>query len=269
MRELFTAAIRLGGAFALLAWPAVGCSNDPRPGHRGESSGSVSIALRTTEGVVITSVSFDLDTQGGSNVASGDVPVPNDDSEISLGFESLPAPAGYRLIFSATGTYNGQNVPCASQPREFSLAPRQNLTLPTIELVCLLEVGTDDTTGGIFTSVEAVDEEIVVDGVEETFTYGPRSVRAISQGGTCVYPPVELEVFGSDPNVDRAWSAEPDGTFTVNATGTHANYACSSPGDKVLTLTLTRGGFASSKSVTVECDGWSCGPVPASAETAL
>jgi hypothetical protein len=258
MKELLTAALRPGGSFALLAWAAVGCSNDPRPSARGEVSGSLLLALRTTEGVVITSVSYDLDTQGGTSVASGEVPVPNDDSEISLGFEGLPAPAGYRLTFSATGSYRGRDVPCASEPSDFNLAPREDLELAPIDLVCVLEVPVGDTTGGIFTSVEAVAEQIIVDGVEETFTYGPRSVRAVRHGDACVYPPVELEVFGSDPSVERTWLAAPDGTLLVNTTGTRGTYTCTSRGTKALTLTLTRGGIVSSKSVTLECDSLSC-----------
>src|SRR5687768_13258532 len=100
---VFTAMIA-GAAF-------MGCSSN-QAGTGDEKGSSLSFNLTTSQGVVITSVNYDLNTSpGGADVADDAIPVPNPDSTISVGINSLP-PGTYSLAFSATGMYQGQSVPC-------------------------------------------------------------------------------------------------------------------------------------------------------------
>jgi len=250
---------RLGVFAALVAATAfVGCSSD-KTGGPSEQSSSVSFDLTTSQGVVITTVNYDLNTSGGADVASGSIPVPNPDSTISLGIESLPAPASYSLAFAATGMYQGQQVPCVSAPQPFSLAAGQDLTLPTINLVCTIEVQNPDTTGSVNADVNVVVEQINVGGnIVETFSYGPRSVNGVGIGGVCTFPPIQLNVFNNNTAISYGWTASPDGNLALNATGTSGTYTCVSGGQKTLTLTATMGTTVQSKSVTVSCNDANC-----------
>jgi len=251
---------RLGVFAALVAGTAfVGCSSDKVAGP-GEESGSVSFDLTTSQGVVITTVSYDLNTQGGADVASGAIPVPNPDSSISLGIDSLPAPGSYTLAFSAVGMFQGQQVPCVGAPTPFSLAPSQVLTLPTINLVCTIESSAPDTTGGVRADVNVVVEQINVNNnIVEVFSYGPRSVRGVQQGAECVYPPIQLNVFNNNTAISYSWAAAPDGALALNAANTSGTYTCASGGSKTLTVTATMGTTTASKNVTVTCDASGCG----------
>ena len=250
------------GVFAtLLAGTAfVGCSSDQAGGPT-EDNGSVSFDLTTAQGVVITTVSYDLNTQGGADVASGSIPVPNPDSSISLGIESLPTPGSYTLAFSAIGMYQGEQVPCVSAPTAFSLAPSQDLELPTVSLVCQITTSEPDTDGSVGVGVNVVVEQIVVNNnIVEVFSYGPRSVRGVDVGGVCTFPPIQLNVFNNNTAISYAWAAAPDGTLALNAANTAGTYTCASGGDKTLTVTATMGTTTASKSVTVSCDASGCVP---------
>jgi hypothetical protein len=242
------------GAFALLASTAfIGCSSD-KTGGPSEKQSSVSFDLTTSEGVVITTVNYDLNTSGGADVANGSIAVPNPNSTISLGIESLPAPGSYTLAFAATGMYQGQQVPCVSAPTPFSLASGQDLTLPTINLVCTIENPLPDDTGSVNADVNVVVETINVGGnIVEVFSYGPRSVAGVNVDGVCTFPAIQLNVFNNNAAISYAWTAAPDGDFALNATSTSGTYTCESGGTKTLTLTATMGTTVQSKSVTVNC----------------
>lgn len=242
------------GAVALLAGTAfIGCSSD-KSGGPSERSSSVAFDLTTSQGVVITTVNYDLNTSGGADVANGSIPVPNPDSTISLGIESLPAPASYTLAFAATGMYQGQQVPCVSAPQTFNLAASQDLTLPSINLVCTIQAQQPDTTGSVNADVNVVVETIQVGGnIVEVFSYGPRSVAGVLVNDVCTFPSVQLNVFNNNPAVTYGWTAAPDGNLSLNATSTSGTYTCTTGGTKTLTLTATMGTTVQSKSVTVNC----------------
>jgi len=252
---VFTAMIA-GAAF-------LGCSSD-QAGQTGDSDkgSSLSFNLTTSQGVVITSVNYDLNASpGGADVADDSIPVPNPDSTISVGINSLP-PGAYSLAFSATGMYNGASVPCVSTPTTFTLAPSQALTLPTQTLTCTITVPTTDNTGSVNAGVDVVVEQISVNGNNiEVFSYGPRSVTGRTNASNqCVYPPVALKVFNNDPTITYDWSAA-DGTLALNALETQGTYTCTSAGTKALTITATKGGLSNSKTVSVECINGCGGPV--------
>jgi hypothetical protein len=242
------------GAVALLASTAfIGCSSD-KSGGPSEESSSVAFNLTTSQGVVITTVNYDLNTSGGADVAAGSIPVPNPNSTISLGIDSLPAPASYTLAFAATGMYNGQQVPCVSAPQTFNLAASQDLTLPTINLVCQIQAQQPDDSGSVNADVNVVVETILVGGnIVEVFSYGPRSVAGVLVNNVCTYPAIQLNVFNNNPAISYGWTAAPDGNLALNATSTSGTYTCTTGGTKTLTLTATMGTTVQSKSVTVNC----------------
>src|SRR5690606_7238728 len=97
------------------------CSSSTEPGESSHSS--VGFEIVTNEGVQITEVAFDLNTQAGTDVIAGTIPVPNDGSVID-GFLGALEPADYALSISATGTLNGEAVSCVSNPNptNFTLA---------------------------------------------------------------------------------------------------------------------------------------------------
>ena len=61
---------------------------------------------------------FGVTLEAGADVVDGSIPVPDPESTISLGIQSLGAGA-YALAFSATGLIDGESVPCASAPTLF------------------------------------------------------------------------------------------------------------------------------------------------------
>jgi hypothetical protein len=235
------------------------CSAPDERGAPGERDADLRFHLLTPDGVRIDSASFDLNTQGGADVAEGAVPVPNDDSAISLGIESLTA-GDYVLGFAATGTLRGQPVACVSAPALFHLNPGQHLALPDITLVCTV-TQQSDTSSGIDANLVVVIETVVVGSVVETFTYGPRAVKGLpNAAGVCEFPPIALKIASKNPSIVYQWSTPGDGTFALNAAQTQGTYTCASGGNKTLTVTGTLSGVSSSKSVTVTCDSSACTP---------
>ena len=84
----------------LAAVAFVGCSSDQAAQKESEGTSSIDFNLTTAQGVVITSVNYDLNlSPEGTDVAAGAIPVPDPDSVISLGIESLAADT-YSLVFS-------------------------------------------------------------------------------------------------------------------------------------------------------------------------
>lgn len=252
---------RFGAFAAVLASVAfMGCSSDQGGETAGDQNSSIDFALTTAEGVVITSVNYDLNTQAGADVVAGSIPVPNPESTISLGIQSLAA-GSYALAFSATGTLpNGTTVPCTSAPSLFALAASQNLTLPTITMTCTITNGVVDTTGSVNASVEVAVETITVGTSVETFTYGPTTAVAVDVAGTCVFPPIALQVVNSNAAISYAWTSSPDGAF--GGTPLLGTYTCASGGTKTLTVTATDGTETASKSVSVVCDDSACTIAP-------
>lgn len=251
---------RLGMASAICAAAAfMGCSSN-QSSTGGEKDASIGFRLTTTDGVVITSVDYDLNTSpGGQDVTSGSIPVPNPDSTISLGVESLAA-GSYSLAFSASGTKGTTQYSCVATAQTFTLTAGQALTLATpFDLHCTGTVANGDSTGSVKADVNVSVETFTVDSnVVETFSYGPRAVKATFNGGVCAFPPIAYKVQSNDPTVTYAWSASPDGTVS-NPTGTSGTYMCASGGTKTLTITGTKGTVSNSKSVTVTCDDTACG----------
>jgi hypothetical protein len=246
---------RISVASALCAVAALSaCSSDSPPS---EQNSEVGFKLTTADGVIITSVDYDLNTQAGANVVDGSIPVPNPDSTISLGIDTLAA-GNYSLAFSASGTRGAQTFSCISSPSLFTLAAQQVLTLPPVTLTCTTTVSSTDTTGHVNADVNVVVETITVDNnIVETFAYGPRAVRGVSSGDVCTYPPIALKIANNDPTIAYSWAASPNGTFS--GTSTNGAYTCASGGSKVLTLSAQRGTVSASKSVTVTCDDSACG----------
>jgi hypothetical protein len=246
---------RISVATALCAAAALsGCSSDQSPS---EHSSSIGFKLTTADGVIITSVNYDLNTQLGGNVVDGSIPVPNPDSTISLGIDSLGA-GDYSLAFSASGTKGSQTYSCLSVPSLFHLNASQVLTLSPITLTCTTTVAAGDTTGHVNADVTVVVETITVDNnIIETFAYGPRAVKGVSNGSSCDYPPISLKIANNDPTIAYSWAAAPDGTFA--GTAVNGSYTCASGGSKVLTLAASKGSVSTSKSVTVTCDDSACG----------
>jgi hypothetical protein len=233
-----------------------GCSSDQKQATGDEKGASIGFHLLASNGVTLTSAQYDLNTQAGANVVDGSVPVPNDDSTISLGIQNLGA-GDYTLAFSATGQYQGHAVPCTSAPTNFHLNSNQQLDLPTITLTCTV-TNQVDTSSGVNADVTVAVETITIGSVVETFTYGPRTVKGHNNAsGVCQFPPVALKIAATAANgVSYSWGAQPDGTF--GGTPTDGTYQCVSGGLKTLTLTGVKGEVTSTKSVTVNCDDSIC-----------
>jgi hypothetical protein len=245
---------RISAVTALCAAALAGCSSDT---PKSEQSSSIGFKLTTAGGVIITSVNYDLNTQLGGDVVDGSIPVPNPDSTISLGIDSLAA-GDYSLAFSATGTLGSVTYTCLSAPSLFNLAANEVENLAPITLNCTGTTGAADTTGSVNADVNVVVETIVVDeNIVETFGYGPRAVKGVSDGTSCTYPPIGLKIANLDPTIGYSWAASPNGTFA--GTAVNGSYTCASGGSKVLTLTAVKGSITATKSVTVTCDDSACG----------
>jgi cysteine-rich repeat protein len=234
----------------------VGCSSDQKQATGDEKGASIGFHLLASNGVTLSSAQYDLNTQAGANVVDGSVPVPNDDSTVSLGIQNLGA-GDYTLAFSATGQYQGHAVPCTSAPTNFHLNTNQQLDLPTITLTCTV-TNQADTSSGVNADVTVAVETITIGSVIETFTYGPRTVKGHNNtSGVCTFPPVALKIATVAANgVSYTWSSATDGTF--GGTPADGTYQCVSGGLKTLTLTGVKAGVTSTKSVTVNCDDSIC-----------
>lgn len=252
---------RFGAMTALIAGAGfVGCSGAQGDGQQREGNSSVGFNLRTPEGVVITEVSYDLNTAAGADVVTGIIPVPNDNSVINGSINALGV-GSYSLLVDATGSFNGAPVDCEAAPAPFSLAANENLALPQINLVCTIvnEVGRD--TGNVSFTVGVTIEQVnVVRDVLETFVVAPTSTIAQIVGGACVFPPMGITVANADPAIAYSWAATPDGTFAFNASNTVGRYTCASNGSKTLTVTATLGTVTGTRNVLVSCSG--CDVVP-------
>jgi hypothetical protein len=246
-------AITLGTLFAA-------CSSDQGPEQK-EGHASVGFQLVTMEGVEITEVLFDLDTQAGTDVIAGTIPVPNDDSVIDGFLGALPA-ADYSLGITASGSYQGQPVDCAAEASLFTLAPQQAATLPAINLVCTVENVEGDDTGSVSFGVNVTVEQInIVTSVVETFSVAPITAAAVVSNGVCDFPVMDLNVQNSDVAISYSWTADADGSFAFDdATNTSGSYTCQTNGTKTLTVTATLGGVSASKEVLVTCTGCDTAP---------
>ncbi len=189
---------------------------------------------------------------------AGSLSVPNDTDVVSLNIQSLHA-GDYALAFSATGMYMGNAVPCVSNPVSFTIVAGQTLTLPAVTLLCTIQGGQTDDTGGFNASVSVQVETITVANIVETFIYAPSTSNGHLVGGACVYQPISLQIANTDPSISYSWSATPDGSFT--GTALNGTYVCASGGSKSLTLTATMGSTTLTKSITVTCDDTACGYV--------
>lgn len=244
--------VKLGVLTAFAGLAFVACSGET---SKETGNSSVSFKLSTDEGVEITEVTYDLDEQDGTQVKTGVIAVPNDDSVINGFIGALPA-ADYSLGVSATGTYNGSPVSCATQtPSLFSLAAGQTLALsPNPVLVCTVEQQVGQEIGNVTfeVSVEVETIQTVVSALE-TFTVAPTTAAVTNVGGTCTWAPIGIDVDDPDAGVTIAWDASPDGTFTLDADNTDGTYNCASPGNKTLTVTATFNGVSASVDVPVIC----------------
>src|SRR5688572_10968628 len=101
--------LKFGVMAAVAGFAFVACSGDTT---KEQGNSSVSFKL-STDGVTITEVTYDLDDQDGTQVKTGVIPVPNDDSVINGFIGALPA-GDYSLGLSAVGTYQGNAVTCAT-----------------------------------------------------------------------------------------------------------------------------------------------------------
>jgi methionine-rich copper-binding protein CopC len=251
--------LKFGAVAAVLATMSlVGCSADKSP-EASEKSSSISFHLKTSGGVQIDAVNYDLTTTpSGADVVNGTLPVPDDQSTNIplLGISSLGA-GTYALDFTATST-DGKYV-CDSGKVAFTLAAGQSLALPTINLQCSTTVQVD-TTGNVSATVSVTTAQQTVGSVIETFTYGPITANGQEVNNACVFAPITLKVAAKDPTIAYSWGATPDGTFTLNATNTAGTYNCASGGTKTLTLTGVQGGTTSTKQVSVSCNDAGCTP---------
>jgi len=244
--------VKLGVLTAFAGLAFIACSGETSK-QTGDSS--VTFKLSTDEGVEITEVTYDLDDQDGNQVKTGVIAVPNDDSVINGFIGALPAD-DYSLGVSATGTYNGAPVSCATQtPSEFSLAAGQTLALsPNPVLVCTVEQQVGQEIGNVTfeVDVEVQTIETVVSALE-TFTVAPTTAAVTNSGGTCTWAPIGIDVDDPAAGVTIAWAASPDGTFSLDADNTDGTYNCASPGNKSLTVTATLNGVSASVAVPVIC----------------
>ena len=255
---------RFGAMTAVLAGFAfAGCSSAPDSQPAGKGSSSVKFNLRTAEGIVITSVNYDLNSSTGQDVIDGAIPVPDDGSVVNGTIASL-LPGSYSLDLSATATYNSQSIACEADAVSFTLEPSQNLVLPTsIALTCTYTTSSADTSGTVSFTADVVANEIVeVERIVETFAVAPISVTGVGDpvAGTCTFPPIGIKIANTNPAISYSWSATPDGTFALNATNTEGTYSSVVPsgGTKELTVTATLGGATASRTVSVVFNPGSC-----------
>jgi len=244
--------VKLGVLTAFAGLAFVACSGET---SKETGNSSVSFKLSTDEGVELTEVTYDLDEQDGTQVKTGVISVPNDDSVINAFIGALPA-ADYSLGVTATGTYNGSPVSCATEtPSLFSLDAGQTLALsPNPVLVCTVEQQVGQEIGNVTFEVDVEVETIqTVVSALETFTVAPTTAAVTNSGGTCTWAPIGIDVDDPSAGVTIAWAAAPDGTLSLDADNTDGTYTCASPGTKTLTVTATLGGVSASVDVPVIC----------------
>lgn len=251
--------LKFGAVAALAATAFIGCSADQGP-KTGEKTSSISFGIKTSGGVQIDTVHYDLNVQGGGDVVNGDLPVPDDQATNIplLGIQSLGAGA-YQLEFTANGVdASNKHYICDSGKIGFTLGSNQNLALPgPIILACSTTVQVD-TSSSVTADVSVTVSQTTVGSVIETFTYGPRTANGHVSGTQCVFAPITLKIANTNPSIAYSWATGSDGTFTMNASNTQGTYNCASGGDKVLTLTGVLAGTTSTKSITVTCNAAPC-----------
>ena len=254
--------IKFAALTALAGLGLSACSGETTESSEGNK---VSFALSTPEGVEFSSVTYDLDLQSGTQVKTGSIPVPKDDSVINGFIGALAAPADYSLTFAATGTYNGDPVTCSTASAStFSLTPGENEVLsPNPVLVCTVTTEIGQSIGNVTFTVDVEVEEFqVVVGALETFTVAPTTAAVDNVGGTCDWAPISIDVDDPADGVSITWGATPDGTFTWSTTNIDGTYNCSSPGSKTLRVTATYNSTSAFIDVPVICNNADCGVAP-------
>lgn len=247
--------IKFGALAALAGVGFVACSGDQGAVNEGGTSG-VSMKLVTPDGILITEVLYDLNTQDGEDVKNGSIPVPNPDS-VANGFIGALPLDDYSLTVSASATYEGQTISCESAaPTLFSLTvPNATTPIGNVNLTCTIQVPVGNDTANVTFTVDVELEEIpVVVNALETFTVAPITAAAAVVGGACDWAPMGINVSNTNPEIVYSWSATPDGTFALNPSNTVGSYECASEGAKTLTVTATYQGVSASIDVPVTCN---------------
>lgn len=251
--------VKLGVLTAFAGLAFVACSGDTK--HE-KGTAKAEFNLLTPEGVELTEVTYDLDEQDGTQVKTGVIPVPNDDSVINGFIGALPL-GEFELGLSATGTYLGEPVSCATAaPSPFTIdEDGETVTIsPNPVLVCQVEVEIGQEIGNVIFNVDVqVDAIETIVNALETFTVAPTTAAVTNSGGTCTWAPIGIDVDDPASGVTIEWTASPDGTFTLDADNTDGTYNCSNPGSKTLTVTATLGGASASVNVPVTCNDDACG----------
>lgn len=238
-------------AFAGLAF--VACAGDTKE----TGTAKAEFNLLTPEGVVLTEVTYDLDEQDGTQVKTGVIAVPKDDSVINGFIGALPL-GDFALGLTATGTYLGEPVSCATATDSLFTIDTDGETVtvaPNPVLVCQVEVQIGQEIGNVIFNVDVqVDSIETIVSALETFTVAPTTAAVTNTGGSCDWAPIGIDVDDPAAGVTIAWSASPDGTFTLDADNTDGTYNCATGGNKTLTVTATLGGASASVNVPVICN---------------
>lgn len=252
--------LKIGAIGAVLATMSlVGCSSGDKTPAASDSSSSISFHLKTSNGVEIDAVNYDLTTDTGAEVISSSIPVPGNDSATGVPLLGISALGAGNYVLDLKATSADSKYVCDSGKVGFTLSAGQTLTLPTINLQCSTTVEVDNS-GSVLADVNITTSQQTVGSVIETFSYGPRSVNGVKNGTTCDFSGahVALNVANADAAIAYSWSASPDGDFTLNAKNTQGTYNCKSGGTKTLTLTGVKGGQTSTKQVSVVCSDAPC-----------
>jgi cysteine-rich repeat protein len=248
--------IALLAIIACSSFATVGCSSSPQTNDDGAVESDiqrVNFDLTSLEGADVDSLTYTLTNTTTGTVKTGLLDVSFDDSlELSL----LLRPGNYSISFSGTGTYEGDDVPCAGS-EDFAVVVGSN---PTVEVDIVCEAGTVTTitqpsVGEVEVSANLTVNREVVSG-ECGFTsalIGPLTAVV----GHPIVTDSEFVSAGT-PAASVTWSASAGltGSF-ADVTDATTTFTCTAAGTGTITATLGGGveGCADTVVADVTCVG--------------
>jgi hypothetical protein len=198
------------------------CSGGSAPAD----DGTLRVALMVQDGYVVRSVHYDVDSSSGAVIKRGDVGLAGGAAGTVFQLE-LPPADGDTILVTATST-SGAALKATSKP--FNVLPRRTTVVSV-------------TLPGMSTDAGAPPGKIEVTGTILATTGAPViAFLAVSPVDVAAGSLIEVSVTALESEVgdglSYAWTAAPDGLFAA-ASSPSTTYGSSTPGTKVLTITVS------------------------------
>jgi hypothetical protein len=210
---------------------AVNCSQ--RNTVPNSNVGSVGLAITLPSGAIVSTVHYSLENSGGSEVATGDIPVADSGSTISLVIGGVAAGTGYTVTLSATAS-DGSS--CLGTSAPFAVTANSSTSVNVL-LLCRGVTGTGTVTAsGQIDNCPAVASYVV-------------SPLATGLGGHITVNATGTDLDAGDV-VTYAWTATA-GTFNTPSSAS-ATFTCPAAAS-MITLTITVSDSPAAGSTTPKC----------------